>query len=291
MGNLLLMQFVAGLSYGMLVFVLAIGLSLLLGVAKILNFAHGSFYMLGAYATYSVVTHLGSTPGVFWIAFFVAPLAVALLGAVCEIFLFRPIYRFELLYQLLLTYALVFVFSDIQKMVWGTQNYYVALPGIFLGTVSMFGQDIGTYNLFIIGFGPFLCIILWLILNKTKMGNLLLAAAFDREMLRALGVDTTRLYTLTFIIGSGLAGLAGVLGAGFGTVNPGMDVMVILPCFIVVVIGGMGSLGGTLLGAFLLGQVQSFGVLILPRLALTFSFILMAIVLIVRPWGLLGKQQ
>lgn len=291
MGKLFLMQFIAGLSYGMLVFILAIGLSLTLGVAKIINFAHGSFYMIGAYLTYTVVSRFVTTPEGFWFALLLAPIAVALVGVLCEIFLFRPIYRIELLYQLLLTYALVFIFSDAQKMVWGTENFMVSLPEILRGTVKILGQDFGVYNLGIIGLGPVLYLILWLVLNKTKLGNLVLAAAVDREMLSALGVDAARLYSLTFIIGSGLAGLAGALSAGLGAVNPGMDIAVILPCFIVVVIGGMGSLGGTLLGAFLLGQVLSFGIIIFPRLALAFSFILMAVVLIIRPWGLLGKPE
>lgn len=291
MGKLFLMQFIAGLSYGMLVFILAIGLSLTLGVAKIINFAHGSFYMLGAYLTYTVVSRLVTTPDGFWVALLLAPVAVALIGVLCEIFLFRPIYRIELLYQLLLTYALVFIFSDAQKMIWGTENFMVSLPAILSGTVKILGQAFGILNLSLIGLGPLLYLILWLVLNKTKMGNLVLAAAVDREMLGALGVDAARLFSLTFFIGSGLAGLAGVLGAGLGAVNPGMDIAVILSCFIVVVIGGMGSLGGTLLGAFLLGEVLSFGLLILPRLALAFSFILMAVVLIIRPWGLLGKPE
>ncbi len=291
MGRLILMQFIAGLSYGMLVFILAIGLSLTLGVAKIINFAHGSLYMLGAYLTYTVVSRLGTTSEMYWVALFLAPVAVALIGLVCEIFLFRPIYRLELLYQLLLTYALVFIFSDVQKIVWGTENFMVSLPAVLSGSVGIWGQDFGLYNLVLIGLGPVFYFILWLILNKTKMGNLVLAAAVDREMLSALGVDTARLYSLVFVIGSGLAGLAGVLGAGLGSVSPGMDIAVILPCFIVVVIGGMGSLEGTLLGAFLLGQVLSFGLLILPRLALAFSFILMAVVLILRPWGLFGKPE
>jgi branched-subunit amino acid ABC-type transport system permease component len=288
--NLIMIQFSAGLSFGMLVFILAIGLSLVLGVAKILNFAHGTFYMLSAFLSYTIVQFLGSTPNMFWIALIVAPIVIGLFGGLCEITLFRPIYREELTYQLLLTYALVFILSDIQKMIWGTENFVVWIPDLLSGGVNIFGQYLGTYNLFLIFLGPVLCIMLWLLLNKTKMGNLIRAAALDREMLSALGVDTKRLYTLTFMIGIALAGLAGVLGAGLGTVNPGMDMDIILPCFIVVVIGGMGSLWGTLLGAFLLGQVNAFGLLFLPRLALAFSFILMAIVLIIRPWGLLGEK-
>ena len=288
--NLMLIQFLAGLSYGMLIFILAIGLSLILGVAKILNFAHGGFYMLSAYISYSIIQFLGNTPNMFWIALIAVPIIMALIGGLCEATLFRPIYREELSYQLLLTYSLVFILTDIQKLIWGTENFVVWVPEILSGSISIFGQYFGIYNLFLICLGPVLCILLWLLLNKTKLGNLIRAAALDREMLSALGVNTTRLFTLTFMLGIALAGLAGVLGAGLGTVNPGMDMDVILPCFIVVIIGGMGSIPGTLLGAFLLGQVNAFGVLFLPRLAMAFSFVLMAIILIVRPWGLLGQK-
>jgi branched-subunit amino acid ABC-type transport system permease component len=288
--NLFLIQFSAGLSFGMLVFILAIGLSLVLGVARILNFAHGTFYMLSAFLSYTIVQFLGNTPNMFWVALILAPIVIALIGGLCEMIFFRPIYREELLYQLLLTYALVFILSDVQKMIWGTENFVVWLPDILSGEINIFGQYFGIYNLVLICLGPFLCIMLWLLLNRTKLGNLIRAAALDRDMLSALGVDTKRLYTLTFMIGTALAGLAGVLGAGLGTVNPGMDMDVILPCFIVVVIGGIGSLWGTLLGSFLLGQVNAFGLLFFPRLALAFSFILMAVVLIFRPWGLLGVK-
>jgi branched-chain amino acid transport system permease protein len=291
LSHLLITQFSVGLSYGMLMFILAIGLSLVLGIAKILNFAHGSFYMLSAFLTFTIVSHISDVPGMFWIALIVAPMVVALFGALCEIFLFRPVYREELPYQLLLTYALALILSDVQKMVWGTDPRVVWLPEGLAESVSLFGQSFGSYQLFLIGVGPVLFLILWFLLNKTMMGNFLRAASVDREMLSALGVNTRRLYTFTFMIGCALAGIAGVLGAGLGPVTPGVDITVILPCFIVVVIGGMGSLGGTLLGALLLGQVESFGILFFPRLALAFSFILMAIVLIRRPWGLLGKPE
>lgn len=288
--NFILMQFLAGMSFGMLVFILAIGLSLVLGVAKVLNFAHGTFYMLSAFLTYTIIKFIGNTPNLFWLALIVAPVAIALLGGLCERFLFRPIYREELLYQLLLTFGLVFILSDMQKMIWGTDNFMIWPPDLLSGGLNIFGLYFGVYNLFIIFTGPFLCIMLWLWLNKTKFGNLIRAAALDRDMLSALGVDTKRLFTLTFMIGSALAGLGGVLGAGLGSVYPGMDMDIILPCFIVVVIGGIGSLWGTFLGSFILGQVNAFGLLFLPRLTLAFSFALMAIVLIFRPWGLLGVK-
>jgi branched-chain amino acid transport system permease protein len=289
--GLLFTQFISGLSYGMLIFIAAIGLSLVLGVAKVLNFAHGSFYMISAFVTYSIVTYFGSEPNSFWIALFVAPIVVAIFGLLCEIVLFRPIYSEELPYQLLLTYAIALILSDVQKMVWGPEMRVVWTPNILQGSMSVLGQNIGSYHLFLILLGPILFTILYFILNKTKLGNRLKAASVDRKMLSALGVDTGKLYSLTFVIGVSFAGIAGVLGAGLGPVMPGIDVDIILPCFIVVVIGGLGSLGGTLIGALLLGQVESFGILFFPRVSLAFTFILMAVVLIWRPWGLLGKEE
>jgi branched-subunit amino acid ABC-type transport system permease component len=274
----------------MLVFILAIGLSLILGVAKILNFAHGSFYMLGAFLSYSIIQFFGGTGNMFWVALFVAPIVIGIFGAMCEIFLFRSIYKEELIYHLLLTYSLVFIFSDLQKIIWGTDNLMIWPPDSLSGSLNLFGQYFGVYNILIIFLGPALCMTLWILLNKTKMGNLIRAAASDREMLSALGVNTKGIYTLIFTVGIMLSGLAGVIGAGLGTVNPGMDMDVILPCFIVVIIGGMGNLWGTLLGSFLLGQVNAFGLLFFPRWALAFNFLLMAVVLIVRPWGLLGGK-
>jgi branched-chain amino acid transport system permease protein len=289
--GLLFAQFISGLSYGMLIFIAAIGLSLVLGVAKVLNFAHGSFYMLSAFVTYSVITYFGGAPNSFWIALFIAPIVVAIFGLICEIFLYRPLYSEELPYQLLLTYAIALILSDVQKMIWGPDMRAVWTPDILQRSISIFGQYIGTYHLFLIILGPILFAILYFILNKTKLGNRLKAASVDRNMLSALGVDPGRLYSLTFVIGASFAGIAGVLGAGLGPVMPGMDVDIILPCFIVVVIGGLGSLKGTLIGALLIGQVESFGILFFPRVSLAFTFILMAIVLIWRPWGLLGKEE
>ena len=284
-------QAVVGLSYGMFLFILGIGLSLELGIAHVLNFAHGSFYMLSAYITYTLVTRLGNSPGAFWIALIAAPIVVVLIAIGIEVSLFRRFYAREMFYSLLFTYALVLIISDIQKMIWGTQNLIIHMPTVLRGSVRIFNFEFSVYYLFVICVGPILFLILWFLLNRTKMGRYLRAASVDREMLSALGVDTQQLYTFTFAIGCALAGIAGVIGAGMSEANPGMAMEVIMPCFIVVIIGGMGSLGGTLVASIIIGLIESFGILFFPKFAMILNYILMAVILIVRPWGLLGRPE
>jgi branched-chain amino acid transport system permease protein len=282
-------QFVGGLTAAMFLFLIASGLSLIFGILRILNFAHGSFYMIGAYLAWQIVQIIGTGPGRFWIAVLVASLSVALLGALLERFLLRHLYGREELYQLLLTYALVLVLADAAKLVWGSQQLSVSRPASLSGALSLFGAVIPHYNLFIIVLGPLLALGIWLILYRTHIGRMVRAAALDREMLGALGCDVGRLYTMAFAVGSFLAGLAGALVTPIKTIVPGMDVEIIVEAFIVVVIGGLGSLWGTLVGALIYGQFLSFGILIFPRFSIFSVFALMAIILIIRPWGLFGK--
>jgi branched-subunit amino acid ABC-type transport system permease component len=282
-------QFVGGLSIAMFLFLIASGLALIFGVLRILNFAHGSFYMLGAYLAWQIVHVLSATTGSFWVAVLGAATAVAFLGAVIERFLLRPLYGREELYQLLFTYALVLVLADATKIVWGTQQLSVSRPPSLAGASTIFGALIPHYNIFIMGLGPAVAVGIWLILHRTPVGRMVRAAALDREMLGALGADVGRLYTAMFAFGSFLAGLAGALVTPIKTVNPGMDVEIIVEAFIVIVIGGLGSLWGTFLGALIYGQFLSFGILIFPRFSIFAVFALMALILVVRPWGLLGK--
>jgi branched-subunit amino acid ABC-type transport system permease component len=282
-------QFLGGLTAAMFLFLIASGLSLIFGILRILNFAHGSFYMIGAYLAWQIVQVIGNGPGGFWVAVMVASLGVALLGALLERFLLRHLYGREELYQLLLTYALVLVLADTAKLIWGSQQLSVSRPDSLSGTLNLFGAVIPHYNLFIIVLGPLLALGTWLILYRTHIGRMVRTAALDREMLGALGCDVGRLYTMAFAAGSFLAGLAGALVTPIKTIVPGMDVEIIVEAFIVVVIGGLGSLWGTLVGALIYGQFLSFGILIFPRFSIFSVFALMAIILIVRPWGLFGK--
>jgi branched-subunit amino acid ABC-type transport system permease component len=282
-------QAVSGLTTAMFLFLIASGLSLIFGVLRVLNFAHGTFYMLGAYGAYQFVQWLGPGPGMFWVAVLGAALGVAILGGLVERFLLRHLYEREELYQLLFTYALVLVLSDVAKIIWGTQQKGVVRPPELTGAVSLFGATIPYYNLFILALGLAVAVAFWLVLQRTRLGRLIRAAALDRETLGALGVNVSALYTGVFVLGSFLGGLGGALVAPVRTIVPGMDTEIIVEAFVVVVIGGLGSFWGTFLGALIYGQVLSFGILFFPRFSIFAVFALMAAVLILRPWGLLGR--
>ena len=282
-------QSLSGLTAAMFLFLVASGLSLIFGVLGVLNFAHGSFYMLGAYTAYQIVQWLGRDPGSFWWAALGAAVSIAILGGLIERFLFRHLYGADVLYQLLFTYALVLILSDAAKVLWGTGQLSVSRPPGLTGAFKLWGTFIPYYNLFILLLGPAIALLFWLLLTRTRSGRLIRAAALDREMLGALGVNVDRLYTGVFVVGSFLAGLGGALIAPVKAIVPGMDVEIIVEAFIVVVIGGLGSFWGTMLGALVYGQVLAFGILIFPRFSIFSVFALMAVVLILRPWGLLGR--
>jgi branched-subunit amino acid ABC-type transport system permease component len=287
--SFLFSQFMGGLTAAMFLFLIASGLSLVFGVMRVLNFAHGSFYMIGAYLAWQVVHWLQPMPERFWPAVLAASCGVALLGAIVERLLLRHLYDREELYQLLFTYALVLVLGDAAKFLWGTQQLSVSRPPVLSGGVEIFGSLVPHYNLFIMLFGPFVALSVWLMLTRTTVGRMVRAAALDREMLGALGANVGWLYTGMFALASFLAGLSGALVTPIQSIVPGMDVEIIVQAFIVVVIGGLGSFWGTFLGSVIYGQVLSFGILIFPGFSLFSVFALMAVILILRPWGLLGR--
>jgi branched-subunit amino acid ABC-type transport system permease component len=273
----------------MFLFIVASGLSLIFGVLRVLNFAHGSFYMLGAYMAWQITHWAGAASISFWIAVPGAALAVALLGGVIERLFLRHLYGREELYQLLFTYALVLILGDVAKVLWGTQQLTVPRPVGLDGGLQVLGIVIPHYNLFMILLGPLIALGCWLLLSRTGIGHMVRAAAYDREMLSALGADVGKLYTIMFMAGSFLAGLGGALVTPVRSIVPGMDVDIIVEAFIVVVIGGLGSFWGTFLGAIIFGQVLAFGILVLPGFSIFAVFVLMALVLVVRPAGLLGR--
>jgi branched-subunit amino acid ABC-type transport system permease component len=282
-------QLLNGLTNAMFIFLIASGLSIIFGVLRILNFAHGSLYMLGAYMTHQCVSFFINSPGRFWLAVLIAPLTVALLGGVIERTLLRRLYRHEELIQLLFTYALVLILSDFARFLWGVDQLSVSRPPILKGAVEIFGQYFPKYNIFIILLGPCIAFFFWLLMLRTRWGRMIRAAALDRETLGALGVNVDRLFTVVFIIGSWLAALGGALVAPVTTIRPGMDVEIIINAFIVVVIGGMGSFWGTFWGAMIVGPVYAMGILVFPRLSIIFIYVIMILILITRPWGLLGR--
>jgi branched-chain amino acid transport system permease protein len=288
--SFLFSQFMGGLTAAMFLFLIASGLSLIFGVLRVLNFAHGSFYMLGAYIAWQVVHWVSiSAPGHFWLATIAATAGIAILGGIIERLLFRFLYGREELYQLLFTYALVLILGDAAKVIWGTEQLSVSRPMMLNGGFEVFGSTLPYYNLFIIAIGPLIALAVWLMLTRTGLGRMVRAAALDREMLDALGANVGWLYTGMFMLSAALAGLAGALVTPIQSIVPGMDVEIIVQAFIVVVIGGLGSFWGTFWGSMLYGQVLSFGILIFPGFSLFSVFALMAVILIVRPWGLFGK--
>ncbi len=286
--SLVLVQLLSGLAHAMVLFLIASGLSLIFGVTRIVNFAHGSFYMLAAYLTYTLTQRLPAGPGAFYAAGLAAALVVAGLGAVVEVVLLRRVYRAPELYQLLLTFALVLVIADGVRLAWGTENLTgPAAPGL-TGAVSVAGQLFPTYDLALIVVGPAVALALWALFYRTRYGILIRAATLDREMVAVLGVDEARLFTSVFALGSFLAGLAGALQVPRQALTSVMDTTIITEAFVVVVVGGMGSVFGALLSAVLIGVIDAFGVLVLPNASLVLIFVVMAVILIVRPRGLLG---
>jgi branched-chain amino acid transport system permease protein len=286
--SFLLGQIFSGLTTAMFLFLIASGLSLVFGVMRVLNFAHGSFYMIGAYLAWQGVHWLMPLAGSFWLAALMSAVGVALLGGVIERLLLHRLYGREELYQLLLTYALVLILADGAKFIWGTDQLSVATPKLLVGSLRISGATLPLYNLFIIMVGPLIAVSGWLVLHRTGPGRMIRAAALDREMLQALGADVGALYTMMFVASAFLAGLAGALVSPIQSVVPGMDVEIIVQAFIVVVIGGLGSFWGTFWGSLIYGEVLAFGILIFPGFSLFSVFALMVVILIVRPWGLLG---
>ena len=284
-------QALAGVSNGMLLFLIAAGLSLIFGVLRIINFAHGTLFMLGAFITVSLTALAPASAGSFVAALIGAAAGLALLGVAIESALLRRIYRSPHEFQLLLTFALVFILGDAAKLIWGREDNSVAVPGLLGGSAEALGLTFPIYRLFLIAAGIAVAAGLWVLLHRTRWGIFVRAATMDRAMLSALGVDTRRLFTAVFALGAALAGLGGALAAPVVAVGPGLHVQVIIDAFVVVVIGGMGSVMGALVASLLVGLVNAFGVLAFPGLAVVLTFACMALVLIVRPRGLYGVPE
>ena len=297
----LLVQLLNGLAGASSLFLVAAGLSLIFGVTRIVNFAHGSFYMLGIYIAWSLVDILGGGAW-FWPALLLASVMVGMLGAVVELAILRRVYQAPELFQLLATFALVLVFKDAALWLWGPEDLLgPRAPGLE-GAVTILGQRFPAYDLLLIVVGPAVLGLMWLLLHRTRWGTLVRAATQDRDMLAALGVNQAWLFTSVFALGAMLAGLGGALQLPRVPANLGLDVSAIGDAFVVVVVGGMGSLTGAYLAALLigvvkavcvgLGTVQLWGISVsFSSLTLVVEFLVMAVVLIVRPWGLLGRAQ
>ncbi len=300
-----LTQLLNGLAEASSLFLVAAGLSLIFGVTRIVNFAHGSFYMLGLYLAYSLVERMAGLAGGplgYWLGLLLAALAVGAFGALVEVVLLRRIYRAPELFQLLATFALVLVVSDAVLWLWGPEELLGRRAPGLAGSVEWMGRQYPTYNLFLIVLGPLVLGLLWLLLTRTRWGTLVRAATQDREMLGALGVNQAWLFTGVFALGAMLAGLGGAVQLPREPASLALDLRAIGEAFVIVVVGGMGSIPGAYVAALLiaeikalcvgLGTVQWFGVEVsFSKLTLVVEFLVMALVLVFRPWGLMGRPQ
>lgn len=283
----LLSQMVIGLSRGMILFIVASGLTLIFGVLRINNFAHGSLYMLGAYLGYSVSALFNKTSEGFWLSILLAPLAVALISLVIERGLLRFIYKRDHLMQMLLTYSLVLISGDLVKMVWGTDYKTLAIPPLLSGSIQLGGINLPMYNLFLLIIGPCVAIGLWWFLFRTWLGKLCRATATDREMVDVLGRNSTWVFAFVFSLGGWLAGLGGALIGPTTNITLGMDANIIIYAFLIVVTGGLGNIWGALISSILIGVGEAMGVLFVPGFSIVIPYVITGVLLIVRPAGLL----
>jgi branched-chain amino acid transport system permease protein len=292
--SFIVIQSLSGLASASSLFIIASGLTIVFGVTRIVNFAHGSLYMLGAYLAVTIIPRLfdieRSLP-MFLLGVLAAALIVGVLGALMEIVLLRRIYKAPELFQLLATFGVVLMVQDIVIRVWGP----VEIPGprapSLRHAVEIMGQRFPAYELFLIAMGLIVLALLWLLMQRTRFGVLIRAATQDREMVGALGVNQSVLFTGTLFLGAFLAGLGGALQVPRVAINTQMDISIITEVFVVTVIGGMGSVPGAFIAALIIGQLQAFGILIFPKITLVLVFLLMAAVLVVKPWGLFGKPD
>jgi branched-chain amino acid transport system permease protein len=279
--------FLHGLAYAGLLFLVSAGLTLVFGMMNVLNFAHAVMYMLGAYFSFTLLQITGQ----FWLCLIVCPLLLFIIGALVERFLLRRVHAYGHLHELLLTFGLAYILTELVKWIWGNYPLAVNIGGFLGTTVQLFGITYPVYRIFI-----FVCAILVgtamaLILFRTRLGIILRAAVNDSEMVNALGFNVPLVFTGVFGFGAALSGLAGVIAGPLLTTYPGMAAEILIDAFVVIVVGGFGSLGGAVVASLLIGELQSFGVLLFPKLSLALVYMLMAAVLIIKPSGLFGEKQ
>ncbi len=283
--NLFLLQLFTGLALGSVYVLLAIGLSLIFGMLTVVSFAHGAFFMVGAY----LGVYLYGLTGNFWISLVAVPLAVGLLGLLTERFLVRPLYGRGIDYPLLLTFGLSYVLVEIVRMVFGVDGLPMSTPAGLRGAVNIGVGHFPLYRLFLIVATAAIIAGLWLLIERTRFGLIIRAGARDAEIVRVLGIDISRVWLAVFGLGTAIAGLSGILAAPIRAVTPEMGIPVLVESFVVTVVGGMGSLAGAVVAGLLVGVVFSLASLYAPAFAETSIFALMALVLLVRPQGLFGR--
>ena len=278
-----LIQLLNSVQYGLLLFMLAAGLTLIFGIMGVVNLAHGSFYMLGAYLAYSLSGHLGNLA----LAILGGALLSVVFGLVLEWLLFRHFYHRDHLDQVLLTFGLIYIFEELRSLLWGDDVHGVAIPAVLAGSIPLTDTlSYPVYRLFISAVCIALALALYLLISKTRLGMKIRAGAFNRDMTESLGINIKLIHAIVFALGVALAAVAGMIASPVSSVYPGMGSSVLIMCFVVVVIGGIGSVRGALIAALLVGFVDTFGKVLLPQVAGMLVYMLMAAVLLWKPEGL-----
>lgn len=283
--QLVALQLFTGLALGAVYVLLAVGLSLIFGMLTVVNFAHGAFFMVGAYAGYALYQVVPN----FWLCLVLVPLVVAAFGMVVERTLIRPLYGRGIDYPLLLTFGLAYVMVEAVRIAFGKQGLPVDTPELLQGSADILVGEFPLYRLFVIGVTVLVLAGLWLFIEKTSFGLIVRAGARDPQIVRILGIDVARVWLIVFGLGTGVAGLAGFLAAPMQGISPEMGGSVLTVAFVVTVVGGMGSLVGAIVAGVLVGVVESLAVLFVPEAAKVSMFVIMALVLLVRPQGLFGR--
>ena len=276
-------QLLNGLQYGLLLFLLASGLTLIFGIMGIINLAHGAMYMIGAYLVYDLTFRLGN----FWLAILVAiPIAIAL-GLIIERLFLDTLYKRDHLYQVLLTFGLILVLNEMQRIIWGGDVHSVPIPELFSGRIQLTDNlQYSHYRLFVMGVCLALAGVIYWVIRHTRLGIIIRAGAVNRDMVEGLGINVRTLFTLIFSVGVALTAFAGMIAAPLTSIAPGMGDSILITCFVVVVIGGIGSIKGAFWGAILIGMAETFGSVLIPSLASMVIYLIMAAVLLVKPRGL-----
>ncbi|MBU4567253.1 MAG: branched-chain amino acid ABC transporter permease [Desulfarculus sp.] len=276
-----------GLTLGMVLMLVAGGLTVIFGMLEVLNFAHGSLYMLGAYFGFSVVAFTGN----FWLGLLAAPIAVGIVAFVIEFFSLRPLYGRPPLHHLLLTFGISLIVQNAIKFIWGNDIYSIEMPGFLAGATNLFGVYYPTYRLFVLVFSVILAIAIWLLISKTRWGVVVRAGTEDIETLEAHGIDTRKVFTVVFVVCAAFAAVGGAVVAPMRTVYPQMGVDIIIDAFIVVIVGGLGSIRGAVIGALIIGQAVQLGAVFLTGFADAAIYIVMAAILLFRPSGLVPETE
>lgn len=276
-------QLLNGLQYGLLLFLIASGLTLIFGIMGIINLAHGAMYMIGAYLVYDLTLRLGN----FWIAILVAVPIAIVLGLIIERLFLDTLYKRDHLYQVLLTFGLILVLNEAQRLIWGSDVHSVPVPAPFDASLQLTDNlQYSVYRLFVMGVCLALAAAIYWIIRHTRLGIIIRAGAVNRDMVEGLGINVRTLFTLIFSAGVALTAFAGMIAAPLSSVAPGMGDSILITCFVVVVIGGIGSIKGAFWGAILIGMAETFGSVLIPSLASMVIYLIMAAVLLIKPRGL-----